>query len=190
MALHRYIRLVCTFLLFGLFASCDEDIHRGAILSGKWFGDLGMMVDGEDAIGSVIEFVPDQYTYTSGYGYEIDYYHGYYGLATMEHQFEWMIRDGIIYLRFDNPDLDCNIRDYSLSPNYFRGYLDGIYSSTRFDLRGYDRYWDKYGYYDDDYGYYSDRSGKKVVKSQSGENAKQEVPVCVRKQNTQYGEAN
>ena len=31
-----------------------------------------------------------------------------------------MVRDGIIYLRFDNPELDCNIRDYSLPPDYFK----------------------------------------------------------------------
>ena len=30
-------------------------------LSGRWFGDLGMMVDGQPAIGSDLEFIPQDY---------------------------------------------------------------------------------------------------------------------------------
>lgn len=112
--------MVCC--LIAVFSGCEEDDdYRGYMLSGRWFGDLGMMVDGQPAIGSDLEFIPQDYGgYTRGYGYETDYYHGWRGrVEIVEHYFTWMVRDGIIYLRFDNPELDCNIRDYSLSPDYF-----------------------------------------------------------------------
>ena len=123
--------MVCC--LVAVFSGCEEDDdYRGYMLSGRWFGNLGMMVDGQPAIGSDLEFIPQDYGgYTQGYGYETDYYYGWRGrVEIVEHYFTWTVRDGIIYLRFDNPELDCNIRDYSLSPDYFEGYMDGVYSST------------------------------------------------------------
>ena len=171
--------LLCCCLL-PLFGGCEtDDDYRGYVLSGRWFGDLGMMVDGQPAIGSDLNFIPDDYGgYTQGYGYETDYYRGFWGIETVEHYFTWMVRDGIIYLRFDNTDLDCNIRDYSLSPDYFEGYMDGIYSSTWFSLRNYDRYWYEYGYYGD-YYYRSMRTYADVPSTKAGK----EEPICVRKVN-------
>ena len=171
--------LLCCCLL-PLFGGCEtDDDYRGYVLSGRWFGDLGMMVDGQPDIGSDLNFIPDDYgRYTQGYGYETDYYRGFWGIETVEHFFTWMVRDGIIYLRFDNPDLDCNIRDYSLSPDYFEGYMDGIYSSTWFSLRNYDRYWYEYGYYGD-YYYRSMRTNAEVPSTKAGK----EEPICVRKVN-------
>ena len=87
----------------------------------------------------------------------------------------WTVRDGIIYLRFDNPELDCNIRDYSLSPDYFEGYMDGVYSSTWFTLRNYERYWNDYGYWSAGYSY---RNGADV-RSDSVQVYKK-IPKCVR----------
>ena len=89
--------------------------------------------------------------------------------------FTWTVRDGIIYLRFDNPELDCNIRDYSLSPDYFEGYMDGVYSSTWFTLRNYERYWNDYGYWSAGYSY---RNGADV-RSDSVQVYKK-IPKCVR----------
>ncbi len=70
-------------------------------------GNLEIMVDGQPAIGSDLEFIPQDYGgYTQGYGYETDYYYGWRGrVEIVEHYFTWTVRDGIIYLRFDNPDL-------------------------------------------------------------------------------------
>ena len=93
----------------------------------------------------------------------------------VEHYFTWTVRDGIIYLRFDNPELDCNIRDYSLSPDYFEGYMDGVYSSTWFTLRNYERYWNDYGYWSAGYSY---RNGADV-RSDSVQVYKK-IPKCVR----------
>lgn len=135
------------------FVSCepDPDSDRGYMLSGKWFGDVGMYVDGRRARGSVLEFIPDG-SYTSGYGFETDYY-GRYGTLTVEHEFDWYVADGVIVMLFDNPDLDCQIWDYSLSDSYFTGYMDGAYSETRFRLQSYGKYWYTNGYYGYDYGY-------------------------------------
>lgn len=122
----KYCKFLMVCCLIAVFSGCEEDDdYRGYMLSGRWFGDLGMMVDGQPAIGSDLEFIPQDYGgYTRGYGYETDYYHGWRGrVEIVEHYFTWMVRDGIIYLRFDNPELDCNIRDYSLSPDYFKGYI-------------------------------------------------------------------
>lgn len=124
----KYCKFLMVCCLIAVFSGCEEDDdYRGYMLSGRWFGDLGMMVDGQPAIGSDLEFIPQDYGgYTRGYGYETDYYHGWRGrVEIVEHYFTWMVRDGIIYLRFDNPELDCNIRDYSLSPDYFKGYRMG-----------------------------------------------------------------
>lgn len=179
----KYCKLVLVCCLAVALGGCEEDDdYRGYLLSGRWFGDLGMMVDGQPAIGSDLEFVPQDYGgYSQGYGYETDYYRGWRGRIEMvEHYFTWTVMDGIIYLRFDNPELDCNIRDYSLSPDYFEGYMDGVYSSTWFSLRNYDRYWNEFGYWDDGYDYY--RRGIDSV-SQAEQPPYRNIPRCTREVN-------
>lgn len=146
----KYCRLVIFSCLLAVLGGCaDEDEYRGIMLSGRWFGDLGMMIDGVPAIGADLEFIPrNDFDYRQGYGYETDYYYvGRGRVDVIEHYFTWVVRDRVIYLRFDNPELDCNISDYSLSHDYFEGYMDGMYSSTRFSLRNYELYWDEYGYH-------------------------------------------
>lgn len=173
-----YVRLISVICLIGICFGCNDDINRGYAISGKWFGDLGMMVNGVPAASSVIEFIPDDYGYTTGYGYETDYYEGRFGMMSVTHEFNWMIRDAIIYLRFDDPDLDCNIRDYTLSDDFFSGYMDGVYSSTYFSLRSY-RYWNEFGYWDD------------ICRNKVKESAvddRSTIPICIRKQNIQKGE--
>ena len=66
--------LLCCCLL-PLFGGCEtDDDYRGYVLSGRWFGDLGMMVDGQPALGSDLEFIPDDYYgYTQGYGYNYSF---------------------------------------------------------------------------------------------------------------------
>lgn len=148
--------------LMAVFGGCEtSDDYRGYVLSGRWFGDLGMMVDGQLAVGSDLEFIPhDRAGCDEGYGYETDYYLGWRGdVEAVGHEFDWTVEADIIHLRFDDPGLDCDIRDYTLPPDYFESYTDGVYSSTRFSLRNYDRYWDDYGYWDYDYSYRNSRAG-------------------------------
>lgn len=98
----KYCKFLMVCCLVAVFSGCEEDDdYRGYMLSGRWFGNLGMMVDGQPAIGSDLEFIPQDYGgYTQGYGYETDYYYGWRGrVEIVEHYFTWTVRDGIIYLR-------------------------------------------------------------------------------------------
>lgn len=179
----EYCKLLVACCLIAVMSGCqEEDEHRAYMVSGRWFGDLGMMVDGIPALGSDMEFIQDGYRTTWGYGYETDYYRGYYGVMTVEHYFEWTIEYGIIYLRFDDPSLDCNIRDYRLSNDYFEGYLDGVYSSVYFSLRNYDLYWNSYGYFND-YRYSYRRSVPTDSTVTVPLRVDEEKPVCVRRLN-------
>ncbi|MEQ2981735.1 hypothetical protein [Paraprevotella clara] len=69
----KYCKFLMVCCLVAVFSGCEEDDdYRGYMLSGRWFGNLGMMVDGQPAIGSDLEFIPQDYGgYTQGYGYEI-----------------------------------------------------------------------------------------------------------------------
>jgi len=137
------IMMACTLSLTSCYI--DEDENVGYNVRGHWFGDMDMWIDGEKARGSEIEFQPRGYGYSYGEGIEVDYY--YRGSIT--HYFDYEIRNGIIYLQFDDPNLDCAIVDYRLTYNYFTGYIADSYTLknlTYFNLRNYDRYWDTYGY--------------------------------------------
>lgn len=70
----KYCKFLMVCCLVAVFSGCEEDDdYRGYMLSGRWFGNLGMMVDGQPAIGSDLEFIPQDYGgYTQGYGYETD----------------------------------------------------------------------------------------------------------------------
>lgn len=172
----KYCKFLLVCCVIAVSGGCEEDDdYRGYMLSGRWFGELGMMVDGQPAIGSDLEFVPDDYGgYSEGYGYERDYYYDPWNRVNLiEHYFDWSVWDGIIYLYFDDPGLDCSIRDYRLSSDYFEGYMDGTYSSTRFKLRNYERYWEDYGYWG---SYYSYRSGGRHADTP----IQGETPECTR----------
>lgn len=55
----KYCKFLMVCCLIAVFSGCEEDDdYRGYMLSGRWFGDLGMMVDGQPAIGSDLEFIP------------------------------------------------------------------------------------------------------------------------------------
>ena len=146
------------FMLLALlsFSSCeyDNDENIGYDVRGHWFGDLDMWINDEKALGSEIEFVPNGWGYSYGKGTEVDYYRR----GSVVHYFNYRIRNGVIYMEFDDPYLDCAIVDYRLSYNNFSGYIADYYTlknQTYFNLRSYDRYWDQYGYggYYDPYYY-------------------------------------
>lgn len=178
--MNKYFWMMLALGLSLSFTSCyyDEDEHIGNYVSGRWFGDLGMQIDGIEAYGSEIQFTPTGWGYTHGYGYEIDYYHR----GTIRHNFNWEVRNSILYLTFDNPDLDCAISDYRLTYDYFTGYMDGIYDSYKFTLRNYDRYWNQYGYGGYDYYYdpYYYVKGEKFGNDSTGTNVTASEPKCIR----------
>lgn len=54
----KYCKFLMVCCLVAVFSGCEEDDdYRGYMLSGRWFGNLGMMVDGQPAIGSDLEFI-------------------------------------------------------------------------------------------------------------------------------------
>lgn len=163
-----------------MLTSCDEDMLIGDTLTrveGRWFGDMDMYINGQKSRGSDIQFTARNLSGTRGWGVEYDYY-GRYGSYTIRHDFDWEIREGIIYLTFDDPDLDCAIRSYSLNNRHFSGWLDGYDSSTYFDLYSYEYYWDDYGYADYDYDYYW--YDNYYVKGQNGLAPKDTTIHCTR----------
>lgn len=155
-----------------VFISCNEDEQIGNYINGHWFGDMDMWIDGEKSRGSEIEFIPDGWGYSYGHGIEVDYY--YYGSIT--HYFDYRIKDGIVYMTFDDPNLDCAIVDYRLTSTNFSGWIADYYTlenMTHFNLRNYDRYWDDYGY------------GRYYVKAERDwdedtNNTQKEAPKCIR----------
>ena len=55
----KYCKFLMVCCLVAVLSGCEEDDdYRGYMLSGRWFGNLGMMVDGQPAIGSDLEFIP------------------------------------------------------------------------------------------------------------------------------------
>lgn len=137
-----------SFMLMALFcfSSCmDDDDHIGYDVKGHWFGDMDMYYNGERAQGSEIEFKSTGWGYDRGTGVEVDYYR----FHAVTNYFDWRVSNRVIYLTFDDPNLDCAIVDYSLGYDYFRGYIADYHTlenQTHFSLRNYDRYWDTYGY--------------------------------------------
>jgi hypothetical protein len=146
------------------FVSCDlDDEHEAYVLEGAWEGDMGVMINGYVADYSTIYFDRDPYRYAYGTGYQVDYFNNrspwghrnntYY----LANHITWKVRDNVIKLYYEEEKVYAEIRDYSLSDGYFRGYIDfEDGSSARFSMRktyspnNWDSYWE-WGWYDDDY---------------------------------------
>ncbi len=105
------------------FTACDDDDDVGFDIAGTWYGDLQMYYGSEQAIYSEINFKSSGglFSYKNGTGYEKDYY----SHRTITHDFDYEIQDGVIYLTFDDRDLDCRISDYHVTNSRFTGYMSG-----------------------------------------------------------------
>jgi len=127
--------------LFG-FTSCEFELEQavGFDVSGRWFGDLDMWINGTKCSSSEIEFMPQGWGYSKGRGVQTDYLYSY----RVTHYFDYEIIGSTIYLYFDDPSLDCAIRDYRINDNYFTGYMDGKYDSTKFRLKNYEHYYSEF----------------------------------------------
>jgi hypothetical protein len=145
------------------FVSCmDDDEYEAYHLEGAWEGDMGVMINGYVADYSTIYFDRDPYRYASGRGYQVDYFNDrtpwrhYNNSYYIANHVEWKVYNGIISLYYVEDDVYAEIREYSLSDNYFRGYIDfEDGSSSRFSLRkAYSpNDWDNYYEWGWDYGY-------------------------------------
>lgn len=145
--------------------SCEtEDQYEAEMLiAGDWQGYLGTYYYDRWGLSgntyeTVIHFGGNGYGATSGRGYEVDYdtRSPFYDYAYCE--FSWSITNGMITIIYDDSMWwPVYISDYSLSNNYFVGYMnDGTNRDIRFKLKNVRfGYWDTYQsyYYDDDYYY-------------------------------------
>ena len=153
------------------FTSCEMDDQYEAriLIAGDWQGTLGTYYYDRWGLSgntyeTVIHFCDNGNGATSGRGYEVDYdtRSPFYDYAYCE--FSWSIVNGVITLIYDDSVwYPVFINDYSLSHDYFSGYMnDGTRRDIRFKLTNVNyAYWGTYssyynGYYEDDYydGYY------------------------------------
>lgn len=145
--------------------SCDDDVEIARTLEGTWEGDMYTSIkfsDGRiyDISYSQICFLSNPYTYTSGDGYWVDYYdNAYWGSYNyVTSHIEFTVRNRVINIYFVEDHETVSIYDYSLSDNYFSGYIE-LYNGDRrqFRLRHVNSpNWGSYSRwgYDDNYDYY------------------------------------
>ena len=132
--IYTYLAMTMAIMAMTTLTSCDkefwvemEDRHEALTLNGTWTGYVDtyyydrwgltgesyrttMCFERENAFG--------------GWGYEVDYdlnsrYDDYYYC-----EFRWEVYNGTIRIRYADSWNDVYISNYSLSSNYFRGYMD------------------------------------------------------------------
>ena len=138
---------ILTVLVIGLgtisLSSCDDEM-TAYTLEGTWEGKMyiGYYYGGHEyeASYTVLEFLSDPLSNTSGRGYWVDYYDEFSPYSSFYSRIDCRVDNGTIYIRFNDDydyslyNYDIAIRDYRLTDNHFRGriYYDNEYES--FDL--------------------------------------------------------
>lgn len=169
------------------FTSCtDDDDVKGMVLSGEWQGDFDMYYDYQYSWGDIVrfpadltylEFIPFEYSYNSGYGYQVDFYYDRSSpYDEIYHSFTWEVRYGTIYLYYKGEhEWDTYLRDYRMTNDRLTGYFEN--TSNRFSLWKLTDYYDwtpyisNYGDYYHGYGYGYGRPGYYYAKTRGGEEA-------------------
>lgn len=138
---------ILTVLLIGLgtisLSSCDDEM-TAYTLEGTWEGDMymGYYYGGREYYASytVLEFLTDPLSNTSGRGYWVDYYDEFSPYSSFYSRIDWRVDNGTIYIRFNDDydysiyNYDIAIRDYRLNDNHFRGRIFHDDSYETFDL--------------------------------------------------------
>lgn len=145
------------------FTSCtDKDTEEAMVLSGQWQGNWGMYYEIEDPWGNIVAFdsydtdivfYPQRDYATYGYGYQVDWYRtGPY--ERMSYKFHWEITNGVIHMTYPGyPEYNCDIRDYRLNNDRFRGYFST--GTQPFELYKIADYYNWSYYYSWDYHYWA-----------------------------------
>lgn len=121
-------------------SSCDEDEEIADTLWGTWEGEMYVVNEWNghtyQSSYSVIQFDKDPYNYaSSGTGYWVDYFSDAPWDYFASH-IEWVVRNERIQIYSYEDDTYFEIRNYSLSDNYFRGELEDEYGGWQsFSLR-------------------------------------------------------
>ena len=138
---------ILTVLVIGLgtisLSSCDDEM-TAYTLEGTWEGDMymGYYYGGREYYASytVLEFLTDPLSNTSGRGYWVDYYDEFSPYSSFYSRIDWRVDNGTIYIRFNDDydysiyNYDIAIRDYRLNDNHFRGRIFHDDSYETFDL--------------------------------------------------------
>ena len=167
--------------------SCDDDDEIAYTLEGTWEGDMYVTTyyDGVnyDATRTEVCFLRDPYRYSSGDGYWVDYYRDYYwgGYNYIANHIRWEVYNRRITIHLIEEDYTFDIYDYSLTDNYFTGYLYFDDVRHKFNLRhvsspNWNSYY--YGYYDDYYDPYYYSNGNSLGMQRAKAN-KPEAPKRV-----------
>ena len=112
------------------FVSCmTDDEYEAYTLEGAWEGNMGVYYGDYRSVKSVIYFDRDPYRYSSGIGYQTDYFNNSswydgYGRNYVANHIEWEVWNGVIRIYYVEDDVYAEIRDYRLSDGYFDGYID------------------------------------------------------------------
>lgn len=115
------------------------DRKQSAAFAGQWTGDFGAFYTYStgyntyryDSYDTDVVFYPEYNGATYGWGKEVDFYE-YGPYEYIYHKFDWEIRDGIVYLTYYNDaSMDCWIRDYNMTNDYFSGYFGNSSNSFR-----------------------------------------------------------
>lgn len=168
--LTSYLAIMALAALSFTFSSCEQDDNDEAMtLAGEWQGDMHVAMEYDnteyDAFNTVMRFDYNQYSYASGTGYEIDYYNNsFWGRDYVAYSFYWSVKNGNIYIHYNEDNSDVVIYDYNLDYNYFEGtiksnnqnvYFQLTKTSSQYDWDTYDYGWDYNNPYD---GYYYSKS--------------------------------
>ncbi len=131
---------------------------------------MGVMINGYVADSSSIYFDKNPYQYSSGEGYQVDYfgksspwYHRSKDAYYIANHISWQVEKGVIQLYYVEENIWVEIRDYSLSSGYFTGYIDfedGSGSSFRLQKTYSPNNWGSYYEWGWDDGYYYGYSKK------------------------------
>ncbi len=108
------------------FTSCDKDSEVAYTLDGTWKGNMYIQYGAYESTYSIIEFDQNDGLY-SGTGYWTDFYGSSYwnGKAYRPtSSFRWTVRNGNIYITFNDGSSDVVIYDYRISDNYFTGVIE------------------------------------------------------------------
>lgn len=158
------------------FTSCtDDDDVKGMVLSGEWRGDFDMYYDYEYSWGgdyetfyadeTFLSFVPYNYSYNRGYGYQADFYYDRRSpYEVVYHSFTWEVRYGTIYLDYRGEDeWDTYLRDYRMTNDRLSGYFEDTNNTFLLyklaDYYDWTPYINAYGDYNRGYGYGYGRPG-------------------------------
>lgn len=120
------------------FTSCDEDTQIALTLEGVWQGNMYVSAswNGRDyyATSTEITFEGDDFHWSHGTGYWADYYSGAPWDYVANH-IQWRVVNRSIEVYFIEEGTTVYIEDYSLSDNYFSGYIQDGDNDVEFRLR-------------------------------------------------------